>query len=229
MDQTPASSGRPATVGRPRPDGYGESFAEVYDEWYGKITDEIATAKFVAERCNELPVLELGVGTGRLAEPLCRAGVSVVGIDASAAMLARCAARGLGLSLSLIQADMAALAVRGRFGAALIAFNTLFNLPSAAEQQLLFTQVHSLLDPDGVLIVEALDPAGLTDAPCPFDRDRTRDRRWHHRCRHVDRQRSADDFRPTCCSGAQRGTFAALVSSLVDASPDRWLCDDGRL
>lgn len=147
------------------PDGYGEHFAEVYDDWYGEITDAIGTARFVAQRCNDLPVLELGVGTGRLAEPLCEAGVSVIGIDASAAMLARCSARRLGPSLSLVQADLAALSLSGRFGAALIAFNTLFNLPSAAEQQRLFSQLRPLLEPDGIVIVEALDPAALAGAP----------------------------------------------------------------
>lgn len=39
------------------------------------------------------PVLELGCGTGRISLPLARAGVSLVGIDRSAAMLARAAKR----------------------------------------------------------------------------------------------------------------------------------------
>src|SRR5882757_8867568 len=37
----------------------------------------------------EGPVLELGCGTGRISRPLARAGVGLVGIDRSAAMLAR--------------------------------------------------------------------------------------------------------------------------------------------
>src|SRR5471032_3002534 len=39
------------------------------------------------------PLLELGCGTGRITLPLARAGVNVVGIDRSEAMLARAAAR----------------------------------------------------------------------------------------------------------------------------------------
>ena len=49
-----------------RPDAYGESFADVYDDWYGDVTDAAATARFVAARHRWGPVLELGVGTGRV-------------------------------------------------------------------------------------------------------------------------------------------------------------------
>ena len=49
---------------------YGQAFADVYDDWYGTVTDIDATATAVARLARvhpELPVLELGVGTGRLA------------------------------------------------------------------------------------------------------------------------------------------------------------------
>ena len=76
-----------------RPDTYGEAFAEVYDAWYGQVSDAPAVARYLAGRTGTGPVLELGVGTGRLAQPLVEAGLRVVGLDASAAMLAHCAAR----------------------------------------------------------------------------------------------------------------------------------------
>ena len=145
------------------PTTYGDAFADVYDRWYATVTDGPATARFVAARCGAGPVLELGVGTGRLARPLLDVGVELVGLDASAAMLARCAA--VVGPLPLIRADMAALPLRtgpGRgFGAVLVAFNTLFNLPTAQAQRGLLAELAPLLAPDGAVIVEALDAAVL--------------------------------------------------------------------
>lgn len=148
-----------------RPDTYGDAFAEVYDTWYDGVSDAAAVARFLAERAGSGPVLELGVGTGRLAQPLVEAGLAVVGLDASAAMLARCAARRLGPGLQLVRADMAALPFRGHFGAVLIGFNTLFNLGTEAEQDSLFRALAPLLDPDGIVVVEANEVEVLAGGP----------------------------------------------------------------
>ena len=148
-----------------RPDTYGEAFAEVYDAWYGQVSDAPAVARYLAGRTGTGPVLELGVGTGRLAQPLVEAGLRVVGLDASAAMLAHCAARRAGPALQLVRADMAALPFRGCFGAVLIGFNTLFNLGTEAEQQELFASLAPLLAPDGVVVVEANEVGVLAGGP----------------------------------------------------------------
>ncbi|MGF1596465.1 MAG: class I SAM-dependent methyltransferase [Acidimicrobiales bacterium] len=148
-----------------RPDDYGAAFADVYDEWYGRVSDADAIAAVVAERCGTGPVLELGVGTGRVARPLRSFGLEVVGLDASGPMLDRCRANGVDPALHLVRADMSHLPFRTRFGAVLIAFNTLFNLPSASRQRALFAEVAAVLAPDGVLVVETMDTAGLATAP----------------------------------------------------------------
>lgn len=146
-------------------DAYGNAFADVYDDWYRGVTDAEATASFVARRVANGPVLELGVGTGRLALPLAARGLTVIGIDASAPMLDRCR-QALGRratndggegGVHLVQADMSRLPVRGGVTAALIAFNTLFNLSTAAAQQQLFHDLTRALDDRGLVIVEALD------------------------------------------------------------------------
>ena len=75
---------------------YGDGFADVYDDWYADVTDVAATVELVAGLASESAggrdgaprVLELGVGTGRLAFPLAAAGVEVVGVDTSDEMLA---------------------------------------------------------------------------------------------------------------------------------------------
>src|SRR4029079_297912 len=56
---------------------YGDAFADVYDEWYHDISDIGATVDLLtglAAEFGDLPVLELGVGTGRLAVPLAARG-----------------------------------------------------------------------------------------------------------------------------------------------------------
>lgn len=149
-----------------RADTYGESFAEVYDEWYQDVSDAEAVAAFVVARAGAGPVLELGVGTGRLAAPLLTRGRAVVGLDASAAMLARCRRGGLERAgLRLVRADMAALPFRGPLGAVLIGFNTLFNLAHAQAQGSLFAQVGRMLGPEGVLVVEANQTDALAGGP----------------------------------------------------------------
>ena len=144
------------------PSTYGDGFADVYDHWYGTITDAEATARFVARRRADGPVLELGVGSGRLVPSLETAGCCVIGLDASRAMLSRCPP-----GLAVVEADLAALPFRpsGFAGAALCAFNTLFNLTSPAAQQSLLAQVATAIAPDGVVVVEAITGSALTDSP----------------------------------------------------------------
>jgi SAM-dependent methyltransferase len=138
------------------PASYGDGFADVYDDWYADVSPPEATARFLAERTRG-PVLELGSGTGRLAGPLLAAGVPVVGLDASAAMLARSRAGHPGIPV--VRADMAEPPVRpGCAGAVLIAFNTLFNLPTAGAQRRCLTDARRVLAPGGLVVVEAFVP-----------------------------------------------------------------------
>ncbi|MBT8240099.1 MAG: class I SAM-dependent methyltransferase [Acidimicrobiia bacterium] len=141
------------------PATYGASFADVYDRWYSGITDAEATARFMAARCEVTSVLELGVGTGRLVDALQRAGLSVIGLDSSAAML-----KASTTNTSLITADMSAIPIRANagIGGALCAFNTLFNLPTTDLQHDVFLQAASMLS--GPLVVEAMTGIVLAEA-----------------------------------------------------------------
>jgi len=155
-----------------RADAYGRSFGDVYDRWYGGVTDAGATAQFVAERHPGGAVLELGVGTGRLAGPMADRGLTVVGLDASPVMLARCrraGTSGLG-SVLRVQADMRALPFAcepraGRVGTVLVAFNTLFNLTTESDQRSLLHHLAALVGTRGSIVVEALDVTPLLDGP----------------------------------------------------------------
>jgi SAM-dependent methyltransferase len=151
----------PATYG---PDTYGEAFADVYDDWYADVTDVAATVRRVAALAGPGGrVLELGVGTGRLAVAMGRAGLAVVGVDASAAMLARLAANDPDRLVAVIRGDMVDDLPAGPFDVVLVAYNTLFNLLEGGRQRACFGAVAERLAPGGRFVVEAYVPD--LDAP----------------------------------------------------------------
>lgn len=144
---------------------YGDRFADVYDEWYDGITDAEACAALVAELADQDgsagggPVLELGVGTGRLALPIAALGLEVVGVDASPAMLERLAAKPGGAAVEGLLGDLADPPVGGRrFAVVLVAYNTLFNLTEPGAQAGCLRAVARLLLPGGSFLVEAFVP-----------------------------------------------------------------------
>ncbi len=145
-----------------RPNTYGDAFADVYDDWYRDVSDATATAALVDAESASGPILELGVGSGRVAAPLLALGRTVIGLDASRAMLERCQAHP---NLHLVEADMASVPLAGSFGGALCAFNTLFNLTSRDDQQQVFSQTAQLLAPGGAFVVEAITGSDLADGP----------------------------------------------------------------
>ncbi|MEZ5339904.1 MAG: class I SAM-dependent methyltransferase [Acidimicrobiales bacterium] len=145
-----------------RPNTYGDAFADVYDAWYSDVTDATATAELVDAEAPPGTILELGVGSGRLAYPLLARDRVVIGLDASRQMLQRCERRP---NLHLVEGDMAALPLHGQVAGALCAFNTLFNLTTAEAQQAVFTQTAQLLMPGGVLVIEAITGTDLGDGP----------------------------------------------------------------
>lgn len=71
------------------PADYGEHIAAVYDDLFGGLIDTDQAVETLAGLAGDGPVLELGIGTGRLAVPLAERGIEVHGVDASQAMVAR--------------------------------------------------------------------------------------------------------------------------------------------
>lgn len=144
------------------PASYGDAFADVYDDWYAGVSDVAGTVARVAALATGGPVLELGVGTGRLALPLVAAGCEVHGIDASHAMVERLRAKPGGAAVPVAvgdMADVAAVAPGGPYAVVLVAFNTLFNLATVGDQRRCLAGVASVLAPGGALVVEAFVPA----------------------------------------------------------------------
>jgi SAM-dependent methyltransferase len=149
---------------------YGDSFADVYDEWYRDMFDTTGAVHALVRFAQCGTVCELGVGTGRLAIPLAETGLEVVGIDASEAMLEALAAKNPPTSLRTVLGDMSEIAdliaakgLPGEFSLVFCAFNTFLNLTTADAQQRCVTEVASMLGPGGRFVVENIVPAEPAD------------------------------------------------------------------
>lgn len=142
------------------PAAYGAAFADVYDDWYSDVSDAEATAELVADLAGGDPVLELGIGTGRLALPIAARGVEIHGIDASAAMVERLRRKPGGEAIPVTVSDFTDVPVSapGGFGVVLIAYNTFFNLPTGASQGRCLGAAAQRLRPGGAVVIEAFVP-----------------------------------------------------------------------
>ena len=104
-------------------------------------------------------MLELGVGTGRLAMPLAAAGVEVHGVDTSAAMLAAAGRQaGVGPRARRTLGDMVDDLPAGPFALVFVAYNTFFGLLTEERQQACFHAVAARLLDDGCFAIEAFVP-----------------------------------------------------------------------
>ncbi|MEI7753781.1 MAG: class I SAM-dependent methyltransferase [Actinomycetota bacterium] len=142
---------------------YGEAFADVYDDWYSDIGDVDAAVEVLAQLAQDagaLPIVELGVGTGRIAIPLAQRvhPTKVIGIDSSAAMLDKLAAKDCEHAPVLVLGDMIDSLPDGPLGVVFVAFNTFFNLGSEQLQRSCMHAVAQRLGPNGCLVIEALVP-----------------------------------------------------------------------
>lgn len=112
------------------------------------------------------PVVELAVGTGRVAVPLAAAGHRVTGIDLDPAMLARARVRAAAAGretagrLRLVRGDL--LATRpdgaGQFGLAILALNSILVLGGPREQRRAVAVLADLVAPGGMAVVDAWLP-----------------------------------------------------------------------
>jgi SAM-dependent methyltransferase len=150
------------------PETFGERMADVYDTWYGTRLAEATTPQSVealADLAAGGTILELAIGTGRVALPLAARGLQVHGIDASEAMVSKLREKPGGDAIPVAIGDFADVEVEGAFDLVFLVFNTLFNLTSQDDQVRCFHNVARHLTTRGVFVVEAFVPniAGFVD------------------------------------------------------------------
>ncbi len=140
------------------PTEYGRRIADEYDEHYEGYWDTEGAVERLAELAAGGPVLELGVGTGRLALPLADRGLEVHGLDSSEDMLDRLRAKPGADRLTLRTGDFAEINVPGTFSLVVLAINTIFALPDQDTQVRCFEAAGRRLDAGGRFAVEAWIP-----------------------------------------------------------------------
>lgn len=132
-----------------------DRIARYYDWAIGDFADDIVLYLEMARRL-PAPVLELAVGTGRVAVPLATAGLHVTGVDSSAAMLdlARAKAAQAGVSLRLEQADLCHYAFTERFGLIYCASDSFLHLLTQDRQLAALRLAHKHLATGGRIVLD---------------------------------------------------------------------------
>lgn len=155
----------PGRAGTPPNDPglYGRSFADVYDRWYPPDATSREAVAHLAGLAGSAPVLELGIGTGRLAVPLMLAGVRVAGVDASPEMVdrlrERCEVEGLDPpTVQLADVADGDRWPRGPFAMVVGAFNLVCNVVDPDRQAALFHHAAVALEEGGRLVLECAVP-----------------------------------------------------------------------
>ena len=139
-----------------------DAIAPLYDAWSRSVTEDI---DFYVAKAREAgsPVVELGVGTGRIAVPTAKAGVRVIGVDSSEGMLAVCRRRaeeeGVDDLLDLRLGDLAAPPVEERVGLVTAPFRSLLHLASDTERLRALDAVRALLVPGGRFVFDVFEPS----------------------------------------------------------------------
>lgn len=138
-----------------------ESVASDYDtvDGAGSVAEVDPVVQVLAELAGGGPVLELAVGTGRIAAPLAARGVPVSGIERSRAMAARISDKPGGDTIEVTIGDMTSTRVAGEFALVYLVCNTISNVTTQDGQVAVFCNAAAHLRRGGLFLVEV----GLPD------------------------------------------------------------------
>jgi SAM-dependent methyltransferase len=140
--------------------GY-DTIARLYDPWSLSVVEDIG---FYVEEAlaSGGPVLELGVGTGRIAVPTAVAGIAVVGVDASQGMLEvareRAVAAGVSELVDFRHGDLRKPPVKGTFPLVTIPFRSLLHMQTDADRRKALRAARHLVAPGGRFIFDVFAP-----------------------------------------------------------------------
>lgn len=147
---------------------YGPEWATLWEQYFGQRPDTEDAVALLAELSGGRAILELGIGTGRLALPLQAKGLSVHGIDNSEPMLQQLRDKPGGDRLPVTVGDIAKATVADTYGLVFIASHTLLALTTQEAQVQCCQNAAAHLDPGGVFVVEIMSPhaRALQDGTC---------------------------------------------------------------
>jgi SAM-dependent methyltransferase len=188
----------------------------VYDPWSASVTEDVEFYVHEAVASGG-PVVELAVGTGRIAVPVAKAGIKVIGVDASAGMLevARgyAVAEGVAELLELRLGDLREPPVPERVPLVLIPFRSLLHMTTEDDRLRAFTAARELLVPGGRLVFDVF-------APGREDIEKTHGR-WLEREPGIFERADWDENERTLTLSVRRGEEASTML-LAWLSPPEW-------
>jgi len=135
-----------------------------YAKAYGSRVEDVRYYVDLASRRGG-PVLEYGCGNGRIAIPIARAGIEVVGVDLSAEMLADLRARlhveapSVRRRLRARRGDMRRARLGRRFPLIICPFNAFLHLYTRRDVERFLSRVHAHLTPHGEFVFDVYVPA----------------------------------------------------------------------
>jgi SAM-dependent methyltransferase len=130
---------------------WAEEFSQGYDDWTAGVTDDIGFYVGLALEAGG-PVVELAIGSGRVAVPMALAtGAPVIGIDTSPTMLdnARRRADEAGVALILHLGDMGDLHLDEPAALIVCPFRAMLHIPTWDARRRVFERVAASLRPGG--------------------------------------------------------------------------------
>ncbi|MGQ4616398.1 methyltransferase domain-containing protein [Nocardia sp. R7R-8] len=136
-----------------------DRWADVYDDWHASNTPHDAAEFLIKHLPESGRILELGVGTGRVALEIARRSYPVEGLDISEAMLAQLASKATDLPLTASLGDMADIPLSGRFDLIYCTSSSFFHLADQQRQVACFRSVSEHLAPQGRFVLEAFIPS----------------------------------------------------------------------
>jgi SAM-dependent methyltransferase len=140
-----------------------DAIARLYDPWSRSVIEDVEF--YVAEaKADGGPIVELGVGTGRIALPIASAGIEVIGVDSSEGMLAVCREQaeraGLAELLDLRLGDLREPPVDERVGLVICPFRAFLHMPNEKERLRALRAARALLRPAGRFVFDVFAPSG---------------------------------------------------------------------
>jgi len=147
------------------PERAADALARLYDLDLSEDPGDLDLYLALATRTGG-PILEMAVGTGRLAVPLADGGYTVTGVDLDPAMLARArraadaAGKAVARRLTLVEGDARTvrLPAAGSFRLASIPLNSIFLMGTRADQAAAVATLAAHLAPGGIAVVDAWLP-----------------------------------------------------------------------
>ena len=137
-----------------------DPIARLYDPWSRSVTEDVPFYLEEARRSGG-PVVELGVGTGRIAVPIASDGIRVIGVDSSRAMLDVCAERAAlaGAAVDLRLGDLREPPVEERVPLVICPFRSLLHMETDDDRRRALRAVRRLLEPGGRFVFDVFAPS----------------------------------------------------------------------